>query len=239
MAARARDSQRSQSDAPKRRSPAERVGDRPKQQLRVGRHQLGRGPRRIEPRAVGIDEHLRDRGLQPRGRDLAREARRRARRDPGGARRRSRARAAALRRSRSRTAASAAARWDRRARASPRPRRSERRWPAPPAHPTRERATRADVRTSSASRATSAGAGARVAGVDTVHGRPSGRPGASTSGEPVGTSGSRNGRFKCTGPAGGPSDSATARHASERHTAPTPGSSIGGPGSQNQRTASP
>ena len=66
------------------------------------------------------------------------------------------------------------------------------------------------ARTRSATRSTSAAAGARVAGVLTVHGRPSDRPGASTERAPVGTSGSRNGRFKCTGPAGGPSDSATA-----------------------------
>ena len=84
-------------------------------------------------------------------------------------------------------------------------------------------------------RSTSARAGARVAGVDTVQGRPSVRPGASTSGAPVGTSGSRNGRLRCTGPGRQLSDSATARHASARQTAPRRVGRSGGPGSQNQR----
>ena len=81
--------------------------------------------------------------------------------------------------------------------------------------------------------------GARTPGARAVHGRPSERPGASTSGEPVGTSGSRNGRLQCTGPAGGPSASATVRAAIARHAAPAPSWSSGTPASQNQRTASP
>ena len=48
-----------------------------------------------------------------------------------------------------------------------------------------------------------------------VHGAPSGRPGASTKGAPVGTSGSRNGRLRCTGP-GRRSDRMRPRTARER-----------------------
>ena len=81
--------------------------------------------------------------------------------------------------------------------------------------------------------------GARTPGALAVHGRSSERPGASTSSSPVGTSGSRNGRFRCTGPATGPSAAPTAREASARHAAPTPGRSVGTSGSWNQRTAAP
>ena len=54
-----------------------------------------------------------------------------------------------------------------------------------------------------------------------------------------GTSGSRNGRLRCTGPAGGPWAAANARQAIARQVAPAPSTASGGPGSQNQRTASP
>ena len=83
------------------------------------------------------------------------------------------------------------------------------------------------------------GDGARSPGACAVHGRPSDRPGASTSGAPVGTNGSRNGRFRCTGPGGGPTATPAARDASARHSAPTPGRSSGTPASKNHRTAPP
>ena len=63
--------------------------------------------------------------------------------------------------------------------------------------------------------------------------------GASTSGSPVGTSGSRKARLRCTGPGGGPSASAAARAATDRHDTAAPGWSSGTPASQNQRTARP
>ena len=68
-----------------------------------------------------------------------------------------------------------------------------------------------------------------------AHGAPSARPGASTSGAPVGTSGSRNARFRCTGPGGVPSVSATRADASARQRAPLPARSVGGSTSQNHR----
>src|SRR5205823_15093846 len=75
------------------------------------------------------------------------------------------------------------------------------------------------ARTASATRVTVASSGARVGRVTVVHGRPSARPGASTSGAPGGTNGSRNATLSWTGPAGGPTDSARARAAVDRHDA--------------------
>ena len=52
--------------------------------------------------------------------------------------------------------------------------------------------------------------------------RPAARPGASTNGAPVGTSGSRNGRLRWTGPAGTPVATATAKASIASATAADP-----------------
>ena len=82
-----------------------------------------------------------------------------------------------------------------------------------------------------------------------VQGAPPGRPASDSapsavltpSGSP-GTSGSRSGRFRCTGPGmppAAPLARAQARPASERQYPARPGRASGTPTSQNQRTASP
>ena len=96
------------------------------------------------------------------------------------------------------------------------------------------------ARTSAASRATSAARGARRRGASRVHGAPSARPGASTSGAPVGTQRLAERQVEVhRARRAARALSATARLASARHAAPALGSSAGGPGSQNQRTAPP
>ena len=153
-------------------------------------------------------------------------ARRPARRHRADGRRRTPARGGARRRSRSRRRRPAGPRAGPRAPASPAaaakrsavvgvdarrptPRRAPRSGPGAPA---RRRARRSPRRVRRPAARPS----------ETVHGRPSARPGASTSGSPVGTSGSRNARLRCTGPAGGPAASATARAATARHAGRVP-----------------
>ena len=90
-------------------------------------------------------------------------------------------------------------------------------------HPSPRRAALSDARARARrARCTVAVSAGRGVVAVAVHGAPSGRPGASTSAAPVGTSGSRNGRLRCTGPAGGPWAAANARHAIARHVAPAP-----------------
>ena len=81
--------------------------------------------------------------------------------------------------------------------------------------------------------------GARTPGARAVHGRPSDRPGASTSGSPLGTSGSRNGRLRCTGPAGGPDAVADRARRELPPLGARAGAILGHAGIENQRTAPP
>ncbi len=111
--------------------------------------------------------------------------------------------------------------------------------PAP--HPATTR-PRGCARTSAAKRAASAAAGSRCAGDVRIQGAPPARPGVSNRSAPVGTSGSRKGRLRCTGPAGGPDAYAAARLASARQrllASEAASVASGGPGSWNQRTALP
>ena len=108
----------------------------------------------------------------------------------------------------------------------------------------RPRAPRGCARTSAASAGHVVGRRCRAArSTVRIHGAPPARPGASSSGAPVGTSGSRNGRFRCTGPAGGP---VACRDRAARERTPTcvrvrrvAREPRAGPGSWNHRTAPP
>src|SRR6266540_22355 len=101
------------------------------------------------------------------------------------------------------------------------------------------------ARTASRSAPISAGAGRRLGRAASVHGAPSGRPGAGAPASGSGSSGSAKARFRWTGPAGGPIAAAHAWLASDRQYLPAPRSSgpaavaSGAPTSQNRRTPSP
>ena len=182
--------------------------------------------------------------VEPRGRDLARERRADAHDEIGTVRARERvdAEQRLVRRDRVRTA-SAAARADRRATGQPaaarearRDRRRHARAPPRDEQPAwmraHERGEARDVgrRRLAASRRRARSTGARRRG-------PACRPAA----RPVGTSGSRNGRLRCTGP-GGRADATRRPRGTRAHAsaiAPRRVVASGGPGSWNQRTAPP
>ena len=177
------------------------------QRTGVGAHALARGVVRVEPGVVGIDEHGGNVG-EPGVGDLARE--RRADADDeigpvrGGERVDAQQRLVGRDRVRRRCAA---ARADRRGSASRWPPRSASATAGSTSAPQPATTQPAWMRGARArrARATSADVGIRGAVVEcgsTARRRRG--PAASTSGAPVGTSGSRNGRLRCTGPAGGP-----------------------------------
>ena len=200
-----------------RRAGREDTRQRVEQRLPVGSDAHHCLVRRIEPRAVGIDEHLRyafEPGIgvlaRERGTDPEHEL------GPVGGRELGRARQCLVCGDRERAGAHV------------RERIGEHR----PAGGRREAGERvdADVRTRSRDdHAARVGAHESLDARDrlivgrahrtrrTRPGFAASRPGTSTSGAPVGTNGSRNGRLRCTGPAGGPSASATARDANGRH----------------------
>ena len=195
------------------------VGHRREQRLRVDREALRRPVLRVEPLVVGIDEHLGNGCVEPRGRDLARERRAHPHDEIGSVRlgEPGRTQQRFVRGDRELSVAQPRDRIGEhrpaRGRREPRRgRRARRRRPTP--RPEARAGARAPARRAAPHRPVEARASPPKTASTAAH---PARPGASTSGAPVGRSGSRNGRLRCTGPAGGPSVSATARHASARH----------------------
>ena len=241
----ARRALRRRASRPTTPSPADasqRVRDRREQRLGVDLVPLGGRVVRIEPaRRAGRRAPAATDGIEPGRRDLARERRADAHHELGSVRvgESRRAQQRLVGGDRERTGAQLGERVGEhrptggRGEALPRSRASRRR-------PIRRRAARAGARARARPAARRPRPRARRRdGCETVHGRPSARPGASTNGAPVGSSGSRNGRFRCTGPAGGRASRRPRGSRARATRAPAFGSSAGGPGSLNQRTASP